>query len=227
MNGFVPIVVIVIIIIIIILLSQSTMEYMTNTKYNTKQKVYADILMRTSKVFKKIGIPFFLSSGTCLGYLREGKFLNHDYDIDVGVMAKDCDKKCVKKIIKEMKKQRFVHYRSMGTYDTGLELSFWLPKTPMGRRAKIDIFVHYTTKDKGKNKIYWTSYTPKRMGKKQIKYQVDIFNLKKVKFMGCDVYVPNPTEQYIENHYGKDWKIPKYGRKYRYYSSPVSIVKQH
>ncbi len=198
---------------------------MTNIKYNKKQIVYTDILKRTSKAFKKIGIPFFLSSGTCLGYLREGKFLDHDYDIDIGVMAKDCDKKCVRRIIKEMKKQGFWHYRTFGTYDSGLELSFWLPKTPMGRFAKIDIFIHYLAQDEGQDKIYWTSQAPVWAGKKPIKYQVDKFDLKKVKFMGCNVYVPNPTEKYIENHYGKDWRIPKYGKKYSYYKSPISIVK--
>ena len=52
----------------------------------TKAKVYKDILTRVSRVFHKLNIPFFLSSGTCLGFYREGKFLDHDYDIDVGVM---------------------------------------------------------------------------------------------------------------------------------------------
>jgi phosphorylcholine metabolism protein LicD len=184
--------------------------------------VYSEILQKTAKVFEKLDIPFFLSSGTCLGYFRENKFLDHDYDIDVGVMADHCGKKCVKKIIKEMKNEGFDHYRSLGTYDTGLELSFRLPGTPMRYLAKIDIFIHYFT-DNGK-KIFWSSYTPIRLGKKRIQYQVNKFNLKKVNFAGTDVYVPHPTEKYLENHYGEDWMIPKYGSQYKYYSSPVSIV---
>jgi len=184
---------------------------------NYKQSVYALILKKTQKALDKLNISFFLSSGTCLGYLREGKFIDHDYDIDIGIFERDYNEK----IIDEMKKEGLVLYRTFGTPKDGLELSFKLPGTRLGKYAKIDIFLHYYEKDK----IYWVTYSPQKDGGKKIKYMVDAFNLKKVRFMGVDVNVPYPTQKYIENHYGNEWMIPKKFNEYKYYNSPISIVK--
>ena len=52
--------------------------------------------MKTKKVFDRLKIPFFLSSGTCLGYFRENKFIDHDYDIDIRIamLAQDPPETC-------------------------------------------------------------------------------------------------------------------------------------
>ncbi len=188
-----------------------------------KQNVYTDILRRTKKALDKLSVPFFLSSGTCLGYFREGKFIDYDYDIDVGIFAKHY----TPKIVTEMKKQGLELYRVLGTKKTGMELSFRLPGTDLGRYAKIDIFLHYFEKDKktGKNNICWFSYIAPKF-KKQVKYRVPEFKIKEVNFMGVNVFVPYPTIEYIENHYGEDWMVPrKPFVDYVYYSSPKSVVK--
>jgi hypothetical protein len=185
-----------------------------------KDKVYTDILKRTKDALDFLNIKFFLSSGTCLGYYRENKFIEHDYDIDVGIFKEDY----TPKIIEMMKKQGFHHYRTLGNVKTGLELSFRLLGTPLGKAAKIDIFLHYKNGDK----ISWQSYKAPKF-KVPVKYQVPKFTIKKVKFMNLDVYVPYPTIKYIEHHYGKKWYIPNkpkwLGGTYSYKSSPESIVK--
>ena len=86
-----------------------------------------------------LNIPFFLSSGTCLGYFREKKFIEYDYDIDIGIFSTDY----THKIVKAMKKVGLKLYRTLGDLDGGLELSFFLPGTKLGRWAKVDIFLHY------------------------------------------------------------------------------------
>ncbi len=185
-----------------------------------KQTIYTLILVKTKKALDRLGIPFFLSSGTCLGYFREGKFIDWDYDIDVGIYAKDYDDK----IVAEMKKEGLILYRVLGNLKEGMELSFRLPKTVLGKYAKIDIFLHYPTEDN--KKIYWISYMAPQF-KKRIKYQVTNFGIKEVNFMGLSVNVPDPTIRYIEDHYGKDWMIPKKPfTEYVYSRSPVSIVKE-
>lgn len=189
-----------------------------NNYFNTKQKIYRDILLKTIKAFDRIGTKFFLSSGTCLGYFREGKFIDHDYDIDIGVFMEDY----TPEIITSMEKEGLILYRVWGKLNNGMELSFYLPNTILGMQAKIDIFIHYNNIGKD-NTISWFTYSPM---KKKIQYRVKKFSLKKVKFLGLDVNVPYPTLDYIKEHYGVDWMIPKkprYG--YSYYSSPKSIVK--
>ena len=184
-------------------------------------EVYTEILQRVSNIFKKLDIKFFLTSGTLLGYFREGRFIEYDYDIDIGIFKEDFSND----IIKEFKKNGFIYYRLLGNYKDGLELSFYYPGTKLGKRAKVDIFLHYREND---NKhIFWTSYWGNP--KKRIKYRVSNFNIKKTKFMGIDCWVPYPTLKYIEEHYGKnDWMIPKRPGKcgeYHFSYSPTSIVK--
>jgi hypothetical protein len=183
-------------------------------KESDKDRVFTDILKRTKKALDELGIPFFLSSGTCLGYFREKKFIEHDYDIDIGISEKDY----TPKIIGAMRKNGLHLYRIMGDSETGLEMSFYMPNTSIGDYARIDIFVHYLEGDQ----IYWTTYKAP-LYQEQVKYRVSRFGLKKVKFMGLDVYVPDPTLRYIKEHYGDDWHIPK--KDYFYATSPKSIVK--
>jgi phosphorylcholine metabolism protein LicD len=161
-----------------------------------------------------------LSSGTCLGYFRENKFLDHDYDIDIGIFKEDY----TPAIINKMAEKGLKLYRTLGSLETGLELSFRLNGTKIGKKAKIDIFLHYRYDDK----IFWTSYMAPQF-KKKIKYQVSNFVLKSVNFMDVIVNVPYPTVKYIREHYGQNWYIPiktkGQGGSYDYRSSPKSIVK--
>ena len=187
-----------------------------------KQIIYAIILKKTQNACYRMNIPVFLSSGTCLGYFREGKIIDHDYDIDVGIWSEDYNET----LIEEMRKEGLIHYRTYGSPDLGMELSFRYPGTLLGRNAKIDIFLHYLEKDEeGNNKVFWISYAPFKKNKKRIKYRVDAFNLKKANFLGMEYHVPYPTLNYIKQHYGDDWMIPKKPGKYLYYKSPKSIVK--
>ena len=186
-------------------------------KLTYKQRVYLEILKRTKIALDSLSIPFFLSSGTCLGYFREGNFIKYDYDIDIGIFREDY----THKIVKAMKKVGLKLYRTLGDLENGLELSFFLPGTKLGRWAKVDIFLHY--KDAEKGTVSWYSYSP---DKKRIQYRVNNFGISIENFLGVDVGVPSPTLEYITQHYGADWNIPKRPRKdYLYYQDPASIVK--
>jgi len=186
-------------------------------KLTYRQRVYLEVLKRTKIALDSLSIPFFLSSGTCLGYFREKNFIKYDYDIDIGIFRENY----THKMVKAMKKVGLKLYRTLGELESGLELSFFLPGTKLGRWAKVDIFLHYKDQDKGT--ISWYSYSP---DKKRIQYRVNAFDISVEKFLGVDVGVPSPTLDYIVQHYGSDWNIPKRPRKdYLYYQDPLSIVK--
>ena len=50
-----------------------------------------DVCDRNLKEFKYAmrDVPFWLSEGTALGVIREGDFISHDDDVDVGIWASD------------------------------------------------------------------------------------------------------------------------------------------
>ena len=172
---------------------------------------------------KKLNIPFFLSSGTLLGYYREGKIMDHDYDIDIGIFKKDYNSR----IFDEMKKEGLFNYRNLGNLKNGYEMCFRLENFTQ-EYENIDIFVHNKETIKGKKYFYWSSYK-KPNYLKRIKYRVSAFDLKPVTFLGVKTFIPNNTEKYLLEHYGKNWKIPMKGvhldGKYDYSKSPKSIVK--
>ena len=61
----------------------------------------------------------------------------------------------------------------------------------------IDIFTHYREKDD-----YWHAAS-------KTSWHNSPFVLKKVEFLGFETYIPDPPEKYLEENYGKDWRIPK------------------
>lgn len=189
-----------------------------------KQRIYTAILADSKEALDELEIPFFLSSGTCLGYFREDKFIDHDYDIDLGIFEKDYRPELIDKMA-----ERGLHlYRVLGTRKDGMELSFKKKGTKLGHYAKVDIFLHYLEKEERENeedKEYcsWYSYKAPQFEEK-IKYRVGKFDIIPVKFMGLIVNVPHPTLRYILDHYGEDWLIPKKaGVDYYYATSPKSI----
>ena len=198
-----------------------SMSIRSETFVKRKEAEHKKILIKTKEVLDSLGIPFFLSSGTLLGYYRENKFLDHDYDVDIGIFASDYDPS----IKNEMNKAGFYNYRNLGKPETGYEMSFYLRNSPLNQIAKIDIFLHYKETVKDKDYMYWTSYQIPELVKK-IKYRVPFFTIEETEFYGIKVNVPTDTLNYIENHYGMDWRVPKYvGQSYDYRISPVSIVR--
>lgn len=178
-----------------------------------KEEYFRDVLDKCVQALNSIGVPFFLSSGTCLGYFRENKFMDHDYDIDIGVLRSDFKPE----ILETMKNNGFKLYHQFGSLEDGLEYQF------LYNNIRIDIFLHYPETIDNKEYIYWNALNFNHQPPKKIKYRVDKFNIKKVKFYDIEVGVPDDTLKYIEQHYGKDWKIPKTSG-YNYITGPKSIV---
>ncbi|MCA9749323.1 MAG: LicD family protein [Romboutsia sp.] len=206
------------------LIEKSKKDDMMRRYSEYKQRIYTAILADSKEALDELEIPFFLSSGTCLGYFREDKFIDHDYDIDLGIFEQDYRPELIDKMA-----ERGLHlYRVLGTRKDGMELSFKKKGTKLGHYAKVDIFLHYLEKEERENeedKEYcsWYSYKAPQFEEK-IKYRVGKFDIIPVKFMGLIVNVPHPTLRYILDHYGEDWLIPKKaGVDYYYATSPKSI----
>ncbi|WP_173776747.1 hypothetical protein [Campylobacter lari] len=135
-------------------------------------------------VFDNLGVNFFLISGTFLGCIREGKFLGHDYDVDIGIWEKDYT---------DIVRSEILKYGVFTIYDLqwngGLKL-----KHVNG--IKIDIFIHYREADK----IYHKGDIAK--------WYNTVSELKYYDFCNGKYYGFADFDTYLQENYG-EWKIEK------------------
>ena len=160
-------------------------------------------LLEAKSILDTLGVQFWLTCGTLLGYYREGTFIEHDNDIDLGAfIAQDRPE-----IIPSFKMAGWTHYHTFGTPKSGLEYAF------VKNGIKVDLFFHYRDREN-----YWMGVW--KRGKLR-KYVFPIFELREVEWLDTRFLVPTNTEAFLERHYGKDWRTPK--KKWDYFTSPRSI----
>ena len=155
------------------------------------KKVCKENLESLSKILNDNKITFWLSEGTALGARREGDFIDHDDDVDIGIWYKDYDK--FKKIIPLIIKKGFTIDFSFNGKKTKL--------TSLSRKyEKIDI--DFT------NDLYCEACNTKRAKcktcNKLLKY---LENMSYINFLGNKYLCPDID--YLEYLYGPDWKTPR------------------
>jgi len=151
-------------------------------------------LKEVKEVLDKAGVTFWIDFGTLLGFYREGGFLRGDPDIDIGVKREDQDK--VIAVASELEKIGKVIIRvdmAEKHYLAGYKIyrdDFW-----------IDIQFFWNCDDKWISPI---SEWPKVMVFKEEYYN----NLVDIEIKGVKFKMPEKIEEYLELHYGKDWRRP-------------------
>ena len=144
---------------------------------------------------------WYLVSGTFLGLYREGSFLAHDYDIDVGIHGEKID---VKRLIDTLATHpNFVTKK----VDLHIEITqdenglLYLKKVPAlvklihDNGLNIDVFIHYTENDS-----CWHGSIIHR-------WENSPFDLVRSDLEGVAVNVPADADRYLTENYG-DWKTP-------------------
>ena len=76
-----------------------------NIEHKTKEEIFLENLRDIKEIFDKHNIKFWLDWGTLLGAVREGKIIEWDHDIDLGIMAEDFKKNT--SVFSEIKKRGF------------------------------------------------------------------------------------------------------------------------
>lgn len=133
---------------------------------------------------EKKDILLFLISGTLLGLIRHNGFLSHDTDLDTGIFEGFSQKSL----------REAIH--TAGCF------SIMPQRTPHCLRIRhangtpIDIFTHYKNEND-----YWH-------GGVKVSWHNSPFNLKRIEFLGINIYIPDDPEKYLEENYGKGWRAP-------------------
>ncbi len=133
----------------------------------------------------------FLMWGTLLGCVREGGFLKHDYDIDLGILARDWPKRSP--LIEAMRRRGYGLGLS-GNY----KMRFIRPDLPV--YLDVDVFILWG------GKMVCCHYH--ESGMDGAWFPPDAFNnFRSLTFAGTRVSIPDPPERVLETAYG-DWRTP-------------------
>lgn len=159
-----------------------------------------DMLQDALASCQSLSLKPFLTYGTLLGHYRDGGFIEHDQDLDLGLLEQDYARR--DELIDLMKARGYlvrlntdyeVSFYKKGLCKVGVSgcvLDFWR----FAREG--DKVVHEIVDTKGKPHTYV--------------FSADIFDdFKKTRFMGFyDVLIPVKTEKFLSESYG-NWCIPE------------------
>jgi len=146
-----------------------------------------------AKIFNDNGLKMFLVSGTLLGYEREGKLLDHDKDIDVGVIGWEKQYEICLAL------QMSGLFTVTPQYLKGSQ-AVYFPVIHNGTGTWIDIFIYYPQDGKLVTGVDFF------FGYRQT-FGFTPFELKPVNFLGVDMYVPADTDLNLKENFG-NWRVP-------------------
>lgn len=176
--------------------------------------------IKAATTLEKMGLKWWAEAGTCLGIVREGDFIAHDLDIDLGLMS-DAIPKWVT-IRDAFIEQGFSLYREWTHGKQKIELSF------KHGSVKVDLFFFHVKKDRA----WHGAFGPDKDGRwgEHVEFLPHVFsarlfeNLETREFKGVKVHLPSPPEDYLVERYGRNWRTPYPG--YRYWKDCAAIDRQ-
>lgn len=150
------------------------------------------LLQITVQTLGQIQVPFWISSGTCLGWFRQCGVISYSRDVDIGIFIWDFKPD----IIPAFRAAGLRLKHKFGKVEDSLELSFLMDN------VKLDMFFFYNDGD-----VMWNGGTQTKTGRK-FKYVFPRFNLCWTEFLDLKVRVPCQTLDYVRANYGERWSIP-------------------
>ncbi len=151
----------------------------------------AQRLKEVKSVFDELGVFFWLGSGTCLGAVREGRFIPWDDEMDTaGVIG--------------------MHGLTIETLDRVAEAfrarGFYCP-------VKHNSFYSIVNFIKDGVRVDWTCHhvvDGKAYEFPGVELPLSLFECPtEIEFIGETFRIPNPPEEYLRLKYGPDWRTPK------------------
>ncbi|XP_029024306.1 fukutin isoform X2 [Betta splendens] len=166
--------------------------------FHRKAKALLHLAAQTLAV---LDVPFWLSSGTCLGWFRQCNIISYSHDVDIGIFITDYRPD----IVTAFAAAGLSLKHKFGKVEDSLELSF------LSDDVKLDIFFFYEDGD-----IVWNGGTQAKSGRKFkrvfmslfIRYIFQRFSLCWAELLELKVRVPCETLDYITANYGTSWSVP-------------------
>lgn len=164
-----------------------------------------NLLVKVIEILDRLKIPFWLSSGTLLGYYRQCDVIHYSNDVDIGIKITDFKPELID--LFSLNDIPLLHI--FGRVNDSFELSF------RDEFIKLDIFFFYEESDH-----VWNGGTSTIDGQK-FKYFFNKFHLCWSNYLELRVRIPCPTLPYIESNYGLNWFDPI--KQWDWKSSPSNV----
>lgn len=186
-----------------------------------KEKAFSNLCDAVG-VLDKFGLRYFLTDGTLLGAVREGDFIGHDSDIDIGVFMIDWSLPRFAKVFEEMMRKGFILYHSFGVFGKHFECAW--------RRngIKVDFFFYYEAEDDNGNPVY--RFNAFNNGGRTLPDDIITYEyfsshleeLDSIYFRDRFFICPSDRVKFLETKYGPEWRTPT--SKWNWATSPKNIV---
>lgn len=173
------------------------------------------LIVAVQHILDREGIEVFADFGTLLGIVREGKLLDHDLDIDLGVVVVDgLDKLRIRSALERF---GFRVWREYYRGDDVVEVSFRL----FG--VKLDINYYRVDDASAKTWLFYRDpekeYAPHERDIVEMNY-TPIRGFTKVNVQGATIRIPADSELLLAEKYGPRWRRPDKG--WIYWESPAA-----
>tara|TARA_R110002167_G_C12705210_1_gene654300 strand:+ start:10115 stop:11260 length:1146 start_codon:yes stop_codon:yes gene_type:complete len=156
-------------------------------------------LQAAARLMQSLDMPWYIVSGTFLGAVREGDFLSHDYDIDIGVHTEDFDHARFVSGLRADPAFCLVHiddYTDLRDPDLTPVQVPALYKVMHSSGVEVDIFLHHLEDGQrwhGSARHRWWN----------VAFETTPYDL-----AGLTVFGPADANTYLRENYG-DWRTPK------------------
>ncbi len=167
------------------------------------------MLRSVCRVLDRAGLPYILEAGTLLGVIRENRLLPWDNDLDITI-TRDYEAKLSKLLWRFLLKGYYVRVkyydRDMACFKKGERRIIKIKHINILKGLSKDIVLDIFLKRRIADEYYWTvGLNPPVL--KAVPYRF-YEERSRVSFEDYDFLVPADSEAYLEEHYGKDWRIP-------------------
>ena len=162
------------------------------------------VLTHMAEVIERHKIPAFAAYGTLLGFVRDGGFLPHDDDIDLGILPGDwTPRRLLKVLLEEETGFSFLFAFSYNGRVTELKLQY--------RKVPIDFFFYEDDGEKFFAGSYHyfpdVKYPSVNANSAQRVCEPRIEALDKIRVFDIDFPIPANVEHVLEKLYG-NWRVP-------------------
>lgn len=155
--------------------------------YTVEETFY--ILDKTLSLIESERIRPFLCFGTLLGMIREKSFMEHDLDLDIGILTSEANSSDIKNILKKFG-YKIIHYEK-GNWPCRLKVYY----------KKFQIIIDFIFFHKENNHLLtYVKYANNYIIRKR-----KSFNLVQKEFLGRKVWIPENPEEFLKENY-KNWE---------------------